>query len=184
MNVEICRSKLKRPNENIPLFPDEKNVELLSRIISIFTPSEGLVIDPFGGPLTTSLACLQTNRSCIKMDNSSEAMKYAIGRLRIFATPSATMEHLEMYTEPEGSKDSSTNLSYRETFPGTRKASAIASEGGTTISKKRKTSDINTSNDGSKVSDFEAHEGTPTNDIDGANALLDLHACTTSRSSL
>ena len=100
LKVENCSNKLKRPNDNTALFPNERSVQLFSRIINIFTPTEGSVIDPFGGPLCTSLACLQTRRTCISMNAPSDEMRYAVGRLRVFATPNATMEHLEEYTDP------------------------------------------------------------------------------------
>ncbi len=100
LNVEACTNKLKRPSQNSCLFPDERSVRLYSRIISTFSPPHGFVIDPIAGPLTTSLACLDTCRRCISLSPSDEALNFAVGRLRVYASPSATMQSLEMYSGP------------------------------------------------------------------------------------
>lgn len=100
LNVEPCDDKLKRPKQNSAIFQDERSVKLFTRIINLFSPNDGTVLDPFCGPLTTSLACLQTERSCIAMDSSGDAFRYAKSRLRIYATPQATMEDLETYCDP------------------------------------------------------------------------------------
>lgn len=99
LNVEQCDKKLKKPGINTPLFPTERSISLHKDIVRLFTPCEGSVMDPFGGALSTALACLNTGRSCTIMDDTSEALDYAIGRLRIFATPTATMAHLHIYTD-------------------------------------------------------------------------------------
>lgn len=124
LNVPQCTNKLKRPNSNAAIFPAEKSVHLFSRVIQLFSPTDGSVLDPFGGPLTSSLACLQTGRSCTSIDTVSEALSYARGRLRIFATPNATMELLETYThstcdahqpDPEQSPSPLSNKKKRKT---------------------------------------------------------------------
>lgn len=100
-------NKLKRPDGNSAIFPCERSVQLFSRVIRAFTPSEGSVVDPFAGPLTASIACMETGRSCTAISDHGDATKYAIGRLRILVTPNATMEHLAAYAEPlAGSSDS------------------------------------------------------------------------------
>lgn len=101
-NIETCSgiNKLKRPHKNISLFPEERSTALFSRVISIFSPPEGMVLDPFGGALTTSLACLQTCRSCVSMDTPNDVFRYAKSRLRIFAVRQASMADLEIYADP------------------------------------------------------------------------------------
>ena len=99
VGVEFCSNKLKRPRYNTPLFHDERSVDLFSRIIRMLTPPEGSCLDPFGGPLTTCLASLKTGRSCIAMDDTGDVFKFAVGRLRVYSTPSATMEMLDDYTD-------------------------------------------------------------------------------------
>lgn len=114
LNVENCGNKLKRPDGNSAIFPCERSVQLFSRVIRAFTPSEGSVMDPFAGPLTSSIACMETGRTCISMSDHGTSTKYAIGRLRIFATPNATMEHLGAYTEPLPSSSASDNPSTKK----------------------------------------------------------------------
>ena len=97
-NVENCGSKLKEPNHNAALFPEERSVDLFSRVIRLLAPMEGALIDPFGGPLSTCLACLQTGRSCTAMDEDSNRFRFALGRLRVFATPDASMEDHTVYS--------------------------------------------------------------------------------------
>ena len=98
INVENCCSKLKEPKQNAALNLEERSVQLYSRVIRLLTPIDGSLLDPFGGPLSTCLACLQTGRGCIAMDEESNPFKYSIGRLRVFATPDATMEDHKAYT--------------------------------------------------------------------------------------
>lgn len=100
LNVETCEKKLRRPNHNSPIFPDERSHDLFMRIIKMFTPPEGSVLDPFAGPLTTAIACLKTIRSCVSMDKPSDSLRYAKSRLRIFAIPKASMRDLGDYLDP------------------------------------------------------------------------------------
>ena len=66
----------------------------------MFCPPQGTVFDPFGGALTTSIACLQKERACTAMDSSTDEFWYAKSLLRIFANPKATMEELQTYCDP------------------------------------------------------------------------------------
>ena len=99
LNVENCTSKLKIPGKNSALYPEEKSVELFTRIIRLLAPIDGSTTDPIGGPLTSGLACLQTDRSCTIMEKLSNEFRFALGRLRVYATPDATMEHHSAYTD-------------------------------------------------------------------------------------
>ncbi len=98
INVSACRRKLKRPRSNAAFFSWEKNCELVTRIVQTFCPFQGLVIDPFPGPLTTALACFKSKRSCISVSAKTDGFKYARGRLRIHAATNATLEELEDYS--------------------------------------------------------------------------------------
>lgn len=103
LNVQSCEEKLKRPNENTAIFPHERSTQLFARIINMFSPTQGSVLDPFGGPLTTALACLETSRTCTSMDYKGVAMQYSKSRLRIHAMPKATMADLEIFIDPSPS---------------------------------------------------------------------------------
>ena len=98
LNVATCRSKLKRPRSNAPIFSWEKNCELVTRIVQTFCPFEGVVVDPFPGPLTTALACLKSKRSCVSISSECDGFNYALGRLRIHAAGNATLEQLEDFS--------------------------------------------------------------------------------------
>ena len=90
---------LKRPKYNTHLLPEEKSPQLYSNFIRMFSPPGGTVMDPFGGPLTTSIACIETNRKCISMDREGNLMRFALGRLRVYLTPEVTMAQLDDFTE-------------------------------------------------------------------------------------
>ena len=101
INVKPCANSLKKPKFNIHIFPEEKSADLFTHIIRMLSPPGALVLDPFGGPLTTSLACIKSDRHCISINPDDCAMKFALGRLRIFVTPDVTMEHLDVYSEED-----------------------------------------------------------------------------------
>lgn len=103
-NAEYCTFKLMRPQKTTPVYPGERSISLFSRIIRMLSTCEGSVLDPFGGPLTSALACLQTGRTCTYLDSSNDAFRFAQSRRRIFATPNATMKELDVYLDPSSQK--------------------------------------------------------------------------------
>ena len=116
VNVSSCRSKLTKPKAKSPLYSWEKNVEVVSRIIQTFCPYRGTVIYPFTGALSTALACLRIKRSCICIasDSGGDKSNYALGRLRVYASGSASMSELADYSRKvttENIKDCNTNRS-------------------------------------------------------------------------
>lgn len=54
--VDTCRDKLKKPNQNTPVCPVEKGVDLFCQIIHMLSPASGTVLYVMSGSLTTSLA--------------------------------------------------------------------------------------------------------------------------------
>lgn len=99
---------------------------------------EGTILDPFGDPLSTSMACLQTELGCISMDQESNRFKYAQGWLRIFATPDATIEDHDVYTRTLITSDSSGNTA-SEAEPMHKE---VMSESQDTPSKKKRTANF------------------------------------------
>ena len=91
------------------MFYAERSVEIFLHLIRLFSPSCGSVINPFAGPMTVALACLKTSRSCVSIEDSTPAMKYAIARLRVYATPTSTMEKLYTYVDEVDLTDSDTS---------------------------------------------------------------------------
>jgi len=100
INVSYCRDKLKKPDKSSAIRTDERSVNLFTQIIKMLSPPNGSVIDPIGGTLTAAIACLETGRSCVCLENDTECFQYAVGRARIFATPGATMQQLNDYKDP------------------------------------------------------------------------------------
>lgn len=81
-NIRACTNKLKAPKLNSPLYPDERSVDLFTYLVRLFSPPNGSVLDPFGGPLSVPIACLETARRCVALEES-ENFKYSVGRLRV-----------------------------------------------------------------------------------------------------
>ncbi len=100
INLKSCQNKLKPPNKMAVIRTEEKSVELYKHIIKMLSPPRGVVMDPLGGTFTCALACLDTGRSCISMEQDWGCFRYAAGRARIFATPEASMTQLEDYADP------------------------------------------------------------------------------------
>ena len=100
LDMNACQDKLKKPSENAALCNSEKSVEVFQHIITLFTPSNGAVLDPMAGALTAGIASLHTGRKCILLEKNPGLYKFAVGRLRIFATPQATMKSLGEYSGP------------------------------------------------------------------------------------
>ena len=52
--------------------PTAKPVEIMSRLIEMLSPENGVILDPFGGSGTTALAGLNTNRNVISIEKELE----------------------------------------------------------------------------------------------------------------
>lgn len=109
-NMNSCQHKLRAPKHNSPVFPEERSVDLFTHLLRLFSPPSAHILDPFGGPLTVSLACFKTNRTCTAIDGSEPGCRYAMGRLRIFATPEKTMNSLESYIDVDAEPSADTEL--------------------------------------------------------------------------
>lgn len=75
-------------------------MHLFNQIIRLLIPSDGSCLEPFGVPFTTGSACINTGRTCFLIDSESDLLKLEIGRIRLYATPSATMASLDHFTDP------------------------------------------------------------------------------------
>ena len=56
-------------------YATQKPVKLLERIIKMFSPEGGVVLDPFAGSGTTGRACIKTNRDFILLDINDDGKK-------------------------------------------------------------------------------------------------------------
>ena len=78
-NVSSCQNKLRAPKHHSPIFPEERSVDLFVHLLRLFSPPNGNILDPFGGPLSVSLACFKTNRTCTAIDGSEPGYRLPLG---------------------------------------------------------------------------------------------------------
>lgn len=69
-------------SERMPDFPTQLPVALMSRIVRCASEPGDLVVDPFNGSGTTGVACIQSNRKYIGIDQSSQWIDMADKRLK------------------------------------------------------------------------------------------------------
>ena len=62
-------------------YPTQKPVELLMRVVSLFSDEGDTVLDPFCGSGTTMIAASEMNRVVIGMDQSKDAIELTNQRL-------------------------------------------------------------------------------------------------------
>jgi site-specific DNA-methyltransferase (adenine-specific) len=80
--VKKIYGKQNGETKNIAHHPCPYPVELPQRIIKLYTYEDALVIDPFGGIGSTSLAAHNTGRNSISVDISKEFCETAYTRLK------------------------------------------------------------------------------------------------------
>lgn len=81
--INNCGTKtvLQIKNVKNKIHPTEKPTELLRIFIENSTNENQIILDPFGGSMSTALAALQTNRRCISFEIDKDY--YTIGLERI-----------------------------------------------------------------------------------------------------
>ncbi len=99
LNVKAFQNKLKYPKRLAAIRKDEKSTDLFKHIIRMLSPPGGIVMDPIGGTFTCALACLDSGRGCVSMEEDYECFRYSVGRARIFATPGTSTSSLEEFSE-------------------------------------------------------------------------------------
>lgn len=67
------------------LHPTQKPLNLLRRLVQLFTDPGDLVLDPFAGSLTTAVACKELGRRCIAVEMDEGYVKAGIKRLEATA---------------------------------------------------------------------------------------------------
>lgn len=70
--IPSTNNRLIPPQYKSPLRAEEKNVELLCKLVSLYTPLGGIVIDPFSRTFTTDIAALKCSRKAIQIYNDKE----------------------------------------------------------------------------------------------------------------
>jgi len=80
-DIPAPRSRLCRPGTRSPFISSEKSVKLLMEAIDLFTPKSGLILDMYGGTLTTSIASLVKRRRCLVIEKKEDLFKAAVKRV-------------------------------------------------------------------------------------------------------
>lgn len=91
-----------RDGKEIPnIHPTQKPVQVLKRLIEIFTDEGDVVIDPVAGSGSTLRACLELNRSCygfeIKKDFYNEAKTKMLGQVDLTKIKKNTQEQMDIF---------------------------------------------------------------------------------------
>lgn len=60
------------PNHYKAIHPTEKPVRLIERLLNLVCKENAVVLDPFSGSASTSIACLNTNRKYIGFEIDEE----------------------------------------------------------------------------------------------------------------
>jgi len=84
-NVPVSKEKLLKPGTKSPVLTEEKNVSLLSELITTFCPERGSVLDIYAGTFTTAIASMKTARSCTVVEENANTFRLAHARLRLVA---------------------------------------------------------------------------------------------------
>ena len=81
-------SNVSEPRETKNVHPCQKPVGLLRYLVQVSSPFGGLVLDPFLGSGTTSVACVQTGRRSIGIEQNERYCQIAVARMeRTLAQP-------------------------------------------------------------------------------------------------
>ena len=84
--INNCGTKtiLQVKNVKDKIHPTEKPTELLRIFIENSTNEGDIILDPFGGSMSTALAALQTNRKCISFEIDENYYNRGLERLNNF----------------------------------------------------------------------------------------------------
>lgn len=79
IKTDVVYATEKRSSNSI--HPNEKNIKLIEFLINISTNTNELVLDCFAGSGTTGIACTNTNRKCVLIEQNEEYCKIIANRL-------------------------------------------------------------------------------------------------------
>lgn len=126
------------------------------------------MLDPFGGALSTALACLQVNRSCISLTNNCADARFAKSRLRIFATMSATLQDLGTYSDPidvDSLEKGDDNINPQMSSKSRKSNRELCVVQDNSLAKRRKTGDVDDGEENSDI-DVEQYPGEILDDVE------------------
>lgn len=72
--------------------PTQKPLELMNRLVELTTPPDHIVLDPFGGSGTTAIACLETGRKYICIEQSIEYHQMILDRIEAWHEDKQTQQ--------------------------------------------------------------------------------------------
>ena len=70
------------PSNSFRIHPTEKPIELLERLIKLHTKENDIVLDCFGGSMSTALACINTKRQIISCELDTDYYEASIKRIK------------------------------------------------------------------------------------------------------
>ena len=72
--------------------PTQKPLELMKRLVELTTPADGIVLDPFAGSGTTAIACLETGRRYICIEQNPEYHQMILDRIEAWHQDNQTQQ--------------------------------------------------------------------------------------------
>lgn len=81
----VPRRKLTFPDSRVQVRSEEKSVEVLEELMTTFSRPGDHVLDAYAGTLTTGIACVNSGRSCVLVEQDSKCYDVAMDRLRAVA---------------------------------------------------------------------------------------------------
>ena len=91
--MATCHNRGNVPKKNH--HPTVKPIKLMEYLITLITPPNGIVLDPFMGSGTTAVACIKTNRKYIGFEMSKEYCKIAEKRIEPYLMQQTIFEMLK-----------------------------------------------------------------------------------------
>lgn len=65
-----------------------------------FLPVAGVVMDSFAGAVSTAIACINSKRGCISVKKDVDMYRFAVDRVKVFATPGPSNTDLDTFADP------------------------------------------------------------------------------------
>lgn len=81
VNVPVTRNKLTHPQSRSPVRVEEKNVNLLTELMDLYSPPGSRGLDVYAGTLTSAIAALRTKRSWTVVESDKICFDLAKARL-------------------------------------------------------------------------------------------------------
>ncbi|WP_153986894.1 DNA-methyltransferase [Metamycoplasma hominis] len=93
-NFSVCSGNERLKDENgLKLHNTQKPESLLYRIITLFTKKGDLILDPFGGTMTTAAVAKKTGRNFTMIEKDEKYVKYGLARINNISAKIGVVEN-------------------------------------------------------------------------------------------